>query len=108
MTRTNEKRETLIAFKNIDVEITYYWDDHGKLINWNEHTDLPTSWKDVKVRLERYSFTDRVSLVRKKDFEIQQLVIDGKSFPGDVFDLEVTFGFGGKMTLLCKSVIGAG
>ena len=106
--RTNEKRNVLVAFKNINVNITYYWDDNGKLIDWNEYTDMPTTFTDVQVRLERYSFTTRASLLCKKDFEIQQLVINDERMPGNIIDMEVEFDSDGKMTLTCKSVVGAG
>ena len=107
-TRTNEKRETLIAFKNINVENTYCWDDHGTLINWNEHTNLPAKFIGVRVRIDRYAFTERSGLTRKKDFEIQQLIINDEYLPGDVVNMEVSFDDNRKMTLHCNIVVGAG
>jgi hypothetical protein len=108
MIRTNEKRETLIAFKKINVETEYLWDDHGKMINWNDDTDLPTKFTDVKARIDRYAFTERTSLIRKKDFEIQQLIINDEYLPGDVVEVEASFDESLKMTLHCKIVVGAG
>lgn len=107
-TRTNEKRETLIAFKNINVDNTYCWDDHGKLINWNEHTNLPTTFIGVRVRIDQYAFTERSGLTRKKDFKIQQLIINDEYLPGDVVNMEVSFDDKRRMTLHCKIVVGAG
>ena len=107
-TRTNEKRETLIAFKNINVDNTYCWDDHGKLINWNEHTNLPARFIGARVRVDRYVFTERASLIHKKDFEIQQLIINDEYLPGDVVNMEVSFDDKRRMTLHCKIVVGAG
>ena len=101
MTRTNEKRETLIAFKNIDVKIKYFCHDRGKLVSWKD-LSLATEYQNVKVRIDRYSYTERTSLVRKKDFEVRQLIIDKKPIPGDAFDMDIQFKPGGKITLYCK------
>lgn len=108
MTRTNEKRETLIAFKNIDVKVKYFWDDHGKLINWDKLSGLSTEYIDAKVRIEDYSFTERASLLSKKDFTVRQLVINDKAIPGDTFDMDIQFGSDGKIILYCKVIVGAG
>lgn len=105
MTRTNEKRETLIAFKNIDVKIKYFCRDRGRLVTWKDLSGLSTEYQNVKVRIDRYSYIERASLVRKKDFDIKQLIIKERPIPGDVVDMDIQFGPDGKIILSCKVVI---
>ena len=104
--RTNEKKETLQKFNNVDLKVDYFWDSHGKLINWNESVDSPTKWTNVNVEIILYSFTENIS-DNAYDFVNRQLVVNGKVISGDLLDGTISK-FGNKTTLYCRVVVGWG
>ena len=104
--RTNEKKETLQKFNNIDLKVDYFWDSHGKLIDWNESVDSPTEWSNVDVEIILYSFTENLSGTTY-DFVNRQLVVDGKVISGDLLKATINKS-GNKTTLHCRMVVGWG
>ena len=104
--RTNEKKETLQKFNNVDLKVDYFWDSHGTLINWNESVNSPTEWTNVNVEIILYSFTENFSDTAY-DFVNRQLVVNGKVISGDLLDGTINK-FGNKTTLHCRVVVGWG
>lgn len=105
-TRTNEKKIIVGRYPKADLKVDYFWDNHGKLINWNEQTEEPTSWSDVKVQIYKYSFTEKL-IEREFDFETFQLIINGKTLSGELRDWTVDIK-SGKYILQCRVVVGWG
>jgi hypothetical protein len=102
--RTNEKKETIQKFDNIDLKIEYFWNSHGKLVKWKESAD---EWSNVNVEIILYSFTENIS-DNAYDFVSRQLLVDGKYvISGDLFDAVINK-FGNKTTLYCRVVVGWG
>lgn len=101
--RTNEKKETIQKFDNIDLKVEYFWDSHGKLIKWKESAD---EWTNVNVEIILYSFTENIA-DNSYDFENRQLVVDGKVISGDLHDATINKS-GNKTTLYCRVVVGWG
>jgi hypothetical protein len=104
--RTNKNKKVLITFNDINLGVVYLWDKQGKLINYDDQTELPTIYENVQVRLERHTFSERVDLTHKQDYDVQLITVDGQYLPGDVLSLEVTFDKYEKMTLSCKIIVG--
>jgi len=107
VTRTNEKRETLGAWWGVNVKVNYYWDNHGKLIDWNEHVEAPTSWTDAMATIEVYSFTECL-INNTHDFRVVRLHVDNKLVPGELVNCIAKVDGNGKVTLHCKVVAGWG
>lgn len=101
--RTNEKKETIQKFDNIDLKVEYFWDSHGKLIKWKESAD---EWTNVNVEIILYSFTENIA-DNSYDFENRQLVVNGKVISGDLHDVTINKS-GNKTTLYCRVVVGWG
>ncbi len=106
-TRINESREVLNAFSGVDVKVNYYWDNHGKLINWNKHTEAPKAWTSVDARIEAYSFTE-VLVNSSHDFKTVQLYVANQLVPGELTQCIIKVDGKGKSTLHCKVTVGWG
>ena len=85
ITRTNEVKETLIEASGVGLKLDFFWNSHGRRINWNKSVDLQKSYKSVDIRLERYSFTETYEYSGSHDFETLRLYINGTLVEGDVF-----------------------
>jgi hypothetical protein len=105
--RTNEKTTILEDYKDIILKVDYFWDSHGKLIKWNESVAEPTYWSGVDVQIQKYEFTEHL-LNRDFDFEVHQLVVNGKLIAGDVYSHREKTDFTGVTTVTCKVVVGWG
>lgn len=105
--KTKNNKKVLATFKDVNLKVAYLWNKQGKLVNWNEQTDLPTTYAKAKVCLERYTFSERAGLVQKRDYDVQVLTVNDQYLPGDVLSLEVTFDKYKRMTLSCKVIVGA-
>lgn len=105
--RTNEVTEILGDFKNINLKVDYFWDNHGKLINWNDSVEEPTSWSKVDVKIRKYSFTEKM-LDNEYDFETLQLWVNNKLIAGDVIDCKVKLVGETVKALYCKVTVGWG
>lgn len=81
--RTNEHTVIVDEFNNVDLEVGYYWDNHGKLVEWSDCVEDPKFWSKADVQIKRYSFTESL-LGKSFDFEMLQLVVNGKLISGDV------------------------
>jgi hypothetical protein len=81
--RTNELTTVVGDFKDVDLKVEYYWDNHGKLINWTDCVEDPNFWSKADVQIKRYSFTENL-LGKSFDFEMLQLVVNGRMISGDV------------------------
>ncbi len=106
-TRINEHKVCLAAFEHVNVQVNYFWDSHGKLVNWNDATESPTSWTDAKVEIYRYSFTECL-LGKTFDFQTDQLYINDKIISGDLFNYNKETDFDSKTTLTCSVIVGWG
>ena len=107
ITRTNEKREVLVEYKNVILKVDYFWDSHGDLVLWNEHVEEPTYWSGVDVQIVSYTFTEHL-LGRDFDFETHQLCVDGKQISGDVINCKIQTDFIGVATVNCRVTVGWG
>lgn len=107
LTRTNEKTETFAEYKDVILKVDYFWNSHGKLINWNECVEEPTYWSKAHVQIQKYSFTEHL-MDRDFDFEVHQLLVDGKHIAGDVMSHKATTDFLGVTTVYCKVAVGWG
>ena len=84
-TRTNEKVEVLEDVKGVKVKLDFFWNSHGKRINWNHNVTEQKNYSSADVRLERYSFTENYEYSGSHDFETIRLFINGKQIAGDVW-----------------------
>lgn len=108
-TRTNEKIMTIAEYHNVNLKVSYFWDNHGKLINWTEFVEQPTSWSGVNVRVDEYSFSQTFDFLNKTmDFKETQLFVDNERISGDVVDISRRRDKDGTITVYCKLVIGWG
>ena len=105
--RTNEVTEILGDFKNVKLKVDYFWDSHGKLINWNESVKEPTAWSDVNVQIKKYSFTEKM-FDSEYDFETRQLWVNDKQIAGDVIDCKLRLDGETGRTLYCRVAVGWG
>lgn len=105
--RTNEVTEILGDFQNINLEVDYFWDNHGKLINWNDCVEEPTTWSGTDVKIRKYSFTEKL-LDNEYDFEAKQLWVNSKLIAGDVIDYKIKPDSGTGSTLYCRVAVGWG
>lgn len=105
--RTNECKEVFAEYNNVILKVDYFWNSHGELINWNENVEDPTFWSSVDVKLQKYTFTEHL-LNRDFDFEVHQLLVDGKLIGGDVISHKVTKDFLGVETVYCRVAVGWG
>ncbi len=105
--KAKEDKKVLATFTDTNLKVTYLWNKQGKLLNWNDQTDLPTTYPKAKICLERYTFSERVDLIHKRDYDVQVLSVNDQYLPGDVSSLEVTFDKYKKMTLHCKIIVGS-
>ena len=39
--KKEDNLDILMTFENANVFVDYYWDSHGKEVNWNEHVNKP-------------------------------------------------------------------
>lgn len=107
VTRTNEKTETFAEYKDVILKVDYFWDSHGNLINWNECVEEPTFWSKADVQIQKYSFTEHL-LNQDFDFEVHQLIVNGKQIAGDVMSHKATTDFLGVTTVYCRVAVGWG
>lgn len=105
--RTNEVTELLGDFKDINLKVDYFWDSHGKLINWTKYVKEPTSWSGVNVKIRKYSFTENMG-GREYDFETKQLWVNNKLIAGDLIDCKLKLDGSTGSTLYCKVAVGWG
>ena len=107
--RTNEKVVTIAEFNNVNLQVSYYWDSHGKLLNWTAFVEQPKSWSKVNVKIEEYSFSQTFDFLNKTmDFKKTQLLVDNELIFGEVVDMSCTRSRDGIITVGCKVVIGCG
>jgi hypothetical protein len=107
-TRTNEKKEVIQSYSNINVEIDYVWDSHGDLFDWTEHTEEQTIWEAADVQIIRHSFTEEL-LGSSYDFEHVQLIVDGKVISGDLIGCTIKLDpANNKKCLCCRVTVGWG
>ena len=106
-TRTNEVTEILGDFKSINLEVDYFWDSHGKLVNWNDSIKEPTSWSNVNVQIKKYSFTEKM-FDSEYDFETRQLWVNNRLLAGDVIDCKLKLDGKTGSTLYCRVAVGWG
>lgn len=104
--RSNRNKKVLITFNDINLEVAHLWKKQGKLINYDDQMELPTTYENVQVQLERHTFSERIDLTHKQDYDVQLITVDGQYLPGDVLSLEVTFDKYEKMALSCKIIVG--
>lgn len=107
ITRTNEQTEVFAEYKDVILKVDYFWNSHGELINWNEHVEEPTFWSGVDVQIQKYTFTERL-LERDFDFEVHQLLVNGKHISGDVISHKAKTDFLGVTTVYCRVAVGWG
>lgn len=88
--RTNEKTTTLATNEDVNVRVDYFWvDKEGRLINWNEQTNLPIGWLHANVRMDLQEFTETFEASGEaKDFRIMKLYIND-SFIGELLGADI-------------------
>lgn len=101
------KNKVLYEQEHVNVKVDYFWDNHGDLVNWNKFTDLPTSWKDAKVKLEKKQLTQTL-FNKEYTFEVTQLTINDNVISGDVLNCIIEKGFDGSDTFICRITVGWG
>lgn len=103
----NTKKTILESFKKADVNIEYYWNSHGRLVEF-VLGDRQTSWKDVKVRLEEHAFCVK-ALEEESNFVDWLLFINGKQLEVSIDSYEVhSEPSSGKWLFFCRAVVGWG
>lgn len=105
MTRVKENTTVLCEYKDVILKVDYFWDNHGDLIKWNDCVEEPKFWNRADVQIRKYAFTDDLC-GKLYDFEIHQLVVDGRVIAGDVVDYTVDTT--GIVTITCDMVVGWG
>ncbi len=106
--RTNEKKEVIQSYSEIDVVVAYYWNSHGNLVYWGDNVSKPTKWSDANVQIVCYSFTEEF-FRSSYDFETRQLVINDEVVAGELEDCTVHYEpANNRTTLYCRVVVGWG
>ena len=79
--KTNETRETLFEKSGVDLKVKFYWDSHGKLVEFIGFNDKKSfSKKNANVRVENYCYT-----AFESNFEDWGLFLDDKKLNGNVY-----------------------
>jgi hypothetical protein len=82
--RKDESREILFEAKNVSLKLDFYWNAHGKRINWNKNVKVQKNYSKVDIKVERYVFTQVFESIEDTTFETLQLFVNGKLVEGDV------------------------
>lgn len=106
MKRTNEKIETLMTIEKASLKVDYFWNHHGKLIDWNEYVCYPFEWSNANVNISKVSFTQEIS-EHAFDFEATQLAVNNYKLGGDVVEINVELE-DNTIKIYCKVVVGWG
>lgn len=99
--------ETIMTFEGANLIVDYFWNSHGKEVDWNEYVNHPTVWNKASVKINKVSFTQQV-LDKTFEFEAKQLVVDDVVIGGDVIKVEVDLDEDGILDVYCKVTIGWG
>ena len=107
-TRTNEEKEVIQSYSNIDVKVEYFWNDRGNLIHWSHNVGQPTEWTEVDAQIIKYSFTEKL-FEESYDFETMQLAINNEIIAGEVESYSAQLDTdSNKITLSCRITVGWG
>lgn len=108
-TRTNERILTLAEYDNVNLKVSYYWDSHGKLVNWNDLVNKPKFWSCVKVRIDECSYSQTFDFMDKTmDFKDINLYVNDELISSDVVEVSRRRSKDGTVTVYCKIIIGWG
>jgi hypothetical protein len=99
--------DILMAFENANVFVDYYWDSHGKEVNWNEHVNKPTVWTKASVKIGILKIQQQV-LDKMFDFEVRQLIVDGDRISGEVTSVKAELDEEGILEVCCNVTVGWG
>lgn len=97
----------LMTFENANVFVDYYWDSHGKEVNWNEYVDKPTVWTNASVKIGALKIQQQV-LDKMFDFEVKQLIVDGERIGGEVTSVKAELDEEGILEVCCNVTVGWG
>lgn len=99
--------DILMTFENANVFVDYYWDNHGKEINWNEHVNKPTVWTKASIKIGILKIQKQV-LDKMFDFEVRQLIVDGERIGGEVTSVKAELDEDGILEVCCNVTVGWG
>jgi hypothetical protein len=107
MESTERKIETIMTFENVNLLVSYVWDNHGNEVNWNSYVKHPTRWTNANVKINKVTFNQSI-LDKVFEFEANQLVVNNTKIGGDTSVLEVATNETGVTTVYCKVTVGWG
>ena len=99
--------DILMTFENANVFVDYYWNNHGKEIDWNECVEKPTVWTKASVKIGILKIQKQV-LDKMFDFEVRQLIVDGDHIGGEVTSVKAELDEDGILEVCCKVTVGWG
>lgn len=105
--KKEDNLDILMTFENANVFVDYYWDSHGKEVNWNEHVNKPTVWTKASVKIGLLRVSQQV-LDKTFEFESKQLIVDGERISGDVTEVKAELDEDGILEVFCKVTVGWG
>lgn len=107
MESTERKVKTIMTFEDVNLVVSYFWDNHGKEVNWSDHVKYPTRWSNANVKINKVTFNQSI-LDKVFEFEANQLVVNDTIIGGDASVLEVVTSENGLVTVYCKVIVGWG
>lgn len=106
-TRIRESRRLINKYKDVNLVLDFYWDNHGQLINWNELVTTPRCWSNVDVHIYKYFFTENL-LGKEFNFSKNQIYVNNSLISGDLLDYSIEIAEDDSTTVKCCIAVGWG
>ena len=103
--KTNEQTELLLSLEDVDVVIDYYWDSHGRLIEWDGPNGRSRDeFHANTLKIVKETYTLKYEYGGDMDWEVWHLYVDGS----EMKDIGEITSYNKRKKLFLKSVMGAG
>ena len=100
-----EDRLTLHELRGVNIKVDFFLGTRKELLDKSKCIAYSICWKNVDVRVDTITFTERISDLDFY-FSAQQLFIDDQVISGDVIDFHWEAGEAGIIIAYCKILIG--
>ncbi len=100
-----EDRIVLHELKGVNVKVDFFLGTKRELLDNSRCIAYSICWKDVNVRVDMITYTERISEL-DFFFSVHQLFIDDQMISGDVIDFHWEVGDAGRIIAFCKILIG--
>ena len=100
-----EDRLVLHELRGVNLKVDFFLGTRAELLNDARCIAYSICWKNVDIRVDLTTFTERLSDLDFY-FSTQQLYIDDHVLSGDVIDFHWEAGENGRIIAYCKILIG--